>query len=68
MMDECGSGVHAVAGDSCPCGLVVSDDGHLPAIRTELAECLELARRMTETAARMADDMRAIKACVMGDE
>lgn len=40
----------------------------ISAIRSELAECLALAGRMLETTGRMADDMSAIRRCVMGDD
>lgn len=65
-------------------GAAVSDDvertGHLPegegpvsnewvtSTRAGLAECVEMTKRMLETTARMAEDMRAIRTAVMGDE
>lgn len=38
------------------------------AVKSDLTGCLELARRMLEMTGRMADDVRVIRRCVMGDE
>lgn len=38
------------------------------AVRSDLAECVGLARWMLETTGRMMDDMRVIRWCVIGEE
>lgn len=40
----------------------------ITAVKSDLAGYLEQARRMLETTGRMADDVRVIRRCVMGDE
>lgn len=37
-------------------------------VKADLTECQLLMKRMLETTARMTEDMREIRRCVMGDE
>lgn len=41
---------------------------HVAGIKSDLVECRELMERMLERTRGMAEDMRIIRACVMGDD